>query len=74
MEGKKTIIVVATILSMSAAIVIANESLDGGANAGNANMDLPLGNSTLYVGSIGPNNYTKIQDAIDDAYDGVGIF
>jgi len=29
---------------------------------------------TLYVGGSGPNNYTKIQDAIDDASDGDTIF
>ena len=28
----------------------------------------------LYVGGLGPNNYTKIQDAIDDAYDGDTVF
>lgn len=32
-----------------------------------------LGN-TLYVGGSGPNNYSKIQDAIDDAFDGDTIF
>ena len=30
--------------------------------------------NTLYVGGSGPNNYTKIQDAIDDAEDGDTIF
>jgi len=30
--------------------------------------------NTLYVGGSGPNNYTKIQDAIDDADDGDKIF
>ncbi len=30
--------------------------------------------NTLYVGGSGPNNYTKIQDAIDDAYDGDRVF
>jgi len=30
--------------------------------------------NTLYVGGSGPNNYTKIQDAIDDASDGDTIF
>jgi parallel beta-helix repeat protein len=29
---------------------------------------------TLYVGGIGPNNYTKIQDAITDAIDGDTVF
>jgi parallel beta-helix repeat protein len=30
--------------------------------------------NTLYVGGSGPNNYTKIQDAIDDAFDGDIVF
>jgi len=30
--------------------------------------------NTLYVGGSGPNNYTKIQDAIDDALDGDTVF
>ncbi len=30
--------------------------------------------SILYVGGSGPNNYTKIQDAIDDAIDGDTVF
>ena len=29
---------------------------------------------TLYVGGSGPNNYTKIQDAIDNASNGDTIF
>lgn len=29
---------------------------------------------TLYVGGNGPNNYTKIQDAIDNANDGDTVF
>jgi len=29
---------------------------------------------TLYVGGNGPNNYTRIQDAVDDASDGDTIF
>ena len=33
----------------------------------------PLGN-TLYVGGSGPNNYTRIQDAIDNASDGDTVF
>jgi len=31
-------------------------------------------NKILYVGGNGPNNYTKIQDAIDDARDGDTVF
>ena len=30
--------------------------------------------NTLYVGGSGPNNYTKIQDAIDNASDGDTVF
>ena len=32
------------------------------------------GGNILYVGGNGPNNYTKIQDAIDDATNGDTIF
>ena len=30
--------------------------------------------NTLYVGGGGPNNYTKIQDAINDSFDGDSVF
>jgi hypothetical protein len=30
--------------------------------------------SWLYVGGSGPGNYTRIQDAIDDASDGDSVF
>jgi len=30
--------------------------------------------NTLYVGGSGPNNYTRIQDAVDDAVDGDTVF
>jgi len=33
-----------------------------------------LNGKTLYVGGSGPGNYTKIQDAIDDASDGDTVF
>ena len=33
-----------------------------------------LSGKTLYVGGSGPGNYTKIQDAIDDASDGDTVF
>ncbi len=36
---------------------------------------MPTSNgNTLYVGGSGPNNYTRIQDAIDDASDGDTVF
>jgi len=33
-----------------------------------------LASKTLYVGGSGPGNYSTIQDAIDDAYDGDTVF
>ena len=33
-----------------------------------------LDGKTLYVGGDGPGNYTRIQDAIDDASDGDTVF
>ena len=33
-----------------------------------------LNGNTLYVGGSGPGNYTKIQDAIDNASDGDTVF
>jgi len=39
------------------------------------NTTKPISNSnTLYVGGTGPGNYTKIQDAIDNASDGDTVF
>ena len=35
---------------------------------------LSVEGNTLYVGGSGPNNYTKIQDAIDNASDGDTVF
>lgn len=37
------------------------------------NYPMPMG-VTLYVGGSGPNNYTKIQDAVDNAVDGDTVF
>ncbi len=34
----------------------------------------PRNGKTLYVGGFGPNNYTRIQDAINDASDGDTVF
>ncbi|HID25329.1 MAG TPA: hypothetical protein EYP23_02545, partial [Thermoplasmata archaeon] len=36
--------------------------------------DHGFGGKTLYVGGTGPNNYTKIQDAIDNASSGDTVF
>jgi len=38
------------------------------------NMGFNPGGNVLYVGGSGPGNYTKIQDAIDDASDGDTVF
>ena len=36
---------------------------------------MPISNGdTLYVGGTGPNNYTKIQDAINDSSDGDTVY
>jgi parallel beta-helix repeat protein len=35
---------------------------------------IPRGGKTLYVGGSGPGNYTKIQDAINDAVDGDTVY
>lgn len=42
-------------------------------NVSNGSKPTDRGN-TLYVGGSGPGNYTKIQDAIDDANDGDKVF
>ena len=34
----------------------------------------PIGRDTYYVGGSGPGNYSSIQDAIDDAFDGDTVF
>jgi parallel beta-helix repeat protein len=64
-DATNYIIVVAAILSMSVAIIIANENLDGDTNA-RADMGMPLGNSTIYV----PDDYSTIQVAVDNAAEG----
>jgi len=47
--------------------------MKSGLSVGSADASL-LGGNTLYVGGSGPNNYTKIQDAINDANDGDTVF
>lgn len=43
-------------------------------NNNNINKEITINNNTLYVGGTGPNNYTKIKDAINDASNGYTIF
>jgi len=47
--------------------------LSNGLIENNSNPELSIG-STLFVGGNGPGNYSKIQDAIDNATDGDTIF
>ncbi len=57
-----TIVIVASFNS----IVYGDKENKLGVNRSNRNI--------LYVGGTGPNNYTRIQDAIDNASDGDTIF
>ena len=65
----KGIIISITILFLG----VAFSSLTQGIVIEKSNQLISDGN-TLYVGGIGPNNYTNIQDAIDDAVDGDTVF
>ena len=47
--------------------------VSGNINIKNTSIPISLGN-TLYVGGSGPNNYTRIQDAIDNSTDGDTVF
>ena len=47
--------------------------VSGNINKKNTSIPLSSGN-TLYVGGSGPNNYTKIQDAINNSTDGDKVF
>ena len=72
MQARKLGIAIFVLIGLiTASFVIAE--MKGGLNVGNANAAL-TGESTLYVGGSGPNNYTKIQDAINAANDGDTVF
>jgi len=43
-------------------------------NGGNIHSVSTNNGNTLYVGGVGPNNYTKIQDAVNDAHHGDTVF
>ena len=72
MEARKLGIAVLVLVGIITASFVVAEMKDG-LNAGNADAS-SLGGNTLYVGGSGPNNYTKIQDAINDANDGDTVF
>ena len=64
--SKKTKVIVFTLLLICPSIISAK--IKNSSDISSAT------NETLYVGGIGPNNYTRIQDAINDATDGDTIF
>jgi parallel beta-helix repeat protein len=66
--GKKIITISIIALFVEAGVASANYG-----NQSIISKPLSVG-ITLYVGGIGPNNYTKIQDAIDNASDGDAVF
>ena len=70
MKAKAIIAVFAVAIFLAGLGNVLNESVKdvkaGGTLGGGGNI--------LYVGGNGPNNYTKIQDAIDDASNGDTIF
>ncbi len=61
----KRVIVVGIIFTIAMPAIATNET---------NSFHLNENGRVLYVGGSGPNNYTKIQDAIDDASDGDTIF
>jgi len=72
MQTRKFGIAILVLVGLIAATFVIAE-MKNGLNAGNAEA-APLSGDILYVGGSGPNNYTSIQDAIDDAGDGDTIF
>ena len=72
MYGKKIALPVVVGLVLSAAIAIPNGN-PSSSELETPSRDMNLG-TTLYVGGSGPNNYTHIQDAIDNASDGDTVF
>ncbi|MHA1289946.1 MAG: right-handed parallel beta-helix repeat-containing protein, partial [Candidatus Thorarchaeota archaeon] len=72
MEARKLGIAILILVGIITASFVVAE-MKNGLYVGNADAAL-LGGNTLYVGGSGPNNYTNIQDAIDDANNGDTIF
>jgi parallel beta-helix repeat protein len=67
---KKRYLVIGIILSLVCMSITPSYAVD---NVKKSSMSVSDGN-TLYVGGSGPDNYTKIQDAIDNASDGDMVF
>ena len=67
--NKNILVIGITILFLGTCITptVANDTIEQSSK--------PISNGNiLYVGGIGPDNYTKIQDAIDNASDGDTVF
>lgn len=65
------------LLAFAIIFLFIGSNLVSGLNIQLKNTTIPLINTrgnTLYVGGSGPNNYSSIQDAIDDAVDGDTVF
>jgi len=73
MQSRKLGIAILILIGLITASFVIAEMKDG-LNAGNADAASLGAGNTLYVGGSGANNYTKIQDAINDANDGDTIF
>ncbi|MCK5260826.1 MAG: right-handed parallel beta-helix repeat-containing protein [Thermoplasmatales archaeon] len=73
MEGnnliKKGVVVAVILLFISVSAIPST-----GTNVVEKSSTVSFDGNTLYVGGSGPNNYTKIQDAIDNASDGDTVF
>ncbi|HDN50977.1 MAG TPA: hypothetical protein ENG06_04290, partial [Thermoplasmatales archaeon] len=72
MGAQKFGITILVLVGLIAASSVVPE-MKGGLKTINADA-APLRGNTWYVGGSGPNNYTKIQDAIDNASDGDTVF
>gem|GEM_PF-1415760 len=59
---------------ISVALLFFGTSATGTINLVHTLNPAPIFGNILYVGGVGPNNYTTIQDAINDATDGDSIF
>jgi len=66
---KRKIVVIGMIFILTMPAIATNDAIDHVDFISNNNDE-----KTLYVGGSGPNNYTKIQDAINDSNDGDTVF
>jgi parallel beta-helix repeat protein len=55
-------------------LLVVSSSVSLSASSSQRTLPSLNGGSILYVGGVGPNNYTRIQDAINDSVDGDTVF